>query len=53
MAYFYFPVLDYIMIYFNSYFIIGTRSSVVEVLRYKPEGRELDSLSGHWIFQLT
>jgi hypothetical protein len=31
----------------------GARVSVVEALRYKPEGRGFESRWGHWIFQLT
>jgi hypothetical protein len=33
---------------------VGARGgAVVEVLRYKPEGRGLDSRSCHWIYSLT
>jgi hypothetical protein len=43
------------IIFYDFYSVIpgGRGGAVVEVLRYKPEGRGIDSRWCHWNFSLT
>jgi hypothetical protein len=45
---------SFISVYVHVLQIYGVRGGeVFEALRYKPEGRRIDSQWGHWNFSLT
>jgi hypothetical protein len=49
-----FSLFTLLYLLYELYFILGAGGgAVVEALRYKPEGRRIDSQWCHWNFSMT